>query len=115
MGSATRGATQDFTLFYMGINLGSFLSSIFCGYLGIVYGWKYGFGLAGIGMLLGRAAGFCLGSESIFDGHAEPPDAEKLKKVLSLVQSMLRYACYLAGLAYHCLLDVPCHEFAPDA
>ena len=42
---------SGFTIFYMGINLGSFLSSIFCGYLGIVYGWKYGFGLAGIGML----------------------------------------------------------------
>lgn len=44
---------SGFTIFYMGINLGAFLSSIFCGYLGIVYGWKYGFGLAGIGMLVG--------------------------------------------------------------
>ena len=40
---------SGFTIFYMGINLGAFLASIFCGYLGIVHGWKYGFGLAGIG------------------------------------------------------------------
>ena len=44
---------SGFTIFYMGINIGAFLASIFCGYLGIVHGWKYGFGLAGIGMLLG--------------------------------------------------------------
>lgn len=35
---------SGFTIFYMGINLGAFLSSILCGYLGINYGWKYGFG-----------------------------------------------------------------------
>ena len=39
---------SGFTIFYMGINLGAFLSSILCGYLGINYGWKYGFsGLGG--------------------------------------------------------------------
>lgn len=44
---------SGFTIFYMGINLGAFLGSIACGYLGEVYGWHYGFGLAGIGMLIG--------------------------------------------------------------
>lgn len=68
---------SGFTLFYMGINLGSFLSSITCGILGIVYGWKYGFGLAGIGMLLGLMV-FIWGQKYL-DGHAEPPDPEKLK------------------------------------
>lgn len=42
-----------FTIFYMGINLGSAISAILCGWLGETYGWKYGFGLAGIGMLAG--------------------------------------------------------------
>ncbi|RLD29617.1 MAG: MFS transporter [Bacteroidetes bacterium] len=44
---------KGFTIFYIGINLGAFLSSIIVGYVGEVYGWHYGFGLAGIGMLLG--------------------------------------------------------------
>ncbi|WP_299489683.1 peptide MFS transporter [uncultured Shewanella sp.] len=42
-----------FTLFYMGINLGAALAAIICGYIGRQYGWHYGFGLAGIGMLIG--------------------------------------------------------------
>src|SRR3546814_5009237 len=39
-----------YTIFYMGINLGAALGSLLCGYLGEVYGWKYGFGAAGFGM-----------------------------------------------------------------
>jgi dipeptide/tripeptide permease len=46
---------KGFTIFYIGINIGAFLSSIIVGYVGQVYGWHYGFGLAGIGMLLGLA------------------------------------------------------------
>jgi len=44
---------KGFTIFYIGINIGSFLASIIVGYVGEVIGWHYGFGLAGIGMLLG--------------------------------------------------------------
>lgn len=44
---------KGFTIFYIGINLGAFLSSIIVGYVAKVYGWHYGFGLAGIGMALG--------------------------------------------------------------
>jgi POT family proton-dependent oligopeptide transporter len=42
-----------FTLFYAGINLGALFASLICGYLGETFGWKYGFGAAGIGMILG--------------------------------------------------------------
>ncbi len=45
---------KGFTLFYIGINIGAFLSSIIVGYIGEVYGWHYGFGLAGIGMFVGQ-------------------------------------------------------------
>ena len=87
---------SGFTIFYMGINLGSFLSSIFCGYLGIVYGWKYGFGLAGIGMLLGLMV--FLAGQKWLGGRAEPPDPAKLKKsVFGPINVEL--ACYLTGLA----------------
>jgi len=43
---------RAFTIFYMGINLGAFLSPLICGTLGQVYGWHYGFAAAGFGMVL---------------------------------------------------------------
>jgi POT family proton-dependent oligopeptide transporter len=42
-----------FTVFYMGINLGAFLSNLVCGTLAATIGWHYGFGAAGVGMVLG--------------------------------------------------------------
>lgn len=42
-----------FSLFYMGINLGALLGQILCGYLGEKVGWHWGFGAAGVFMVLG--------------------------------------------------------------
>jgi POT family proton-dependent oligopeptide transporter len=42
-----------FSIFYMGINLGAFISPFVCGYLGQEIGWHWGFGAAGVGMTLG--------------------------------------------------------------
>ncbi len=42
-----------YTIFYMGINVGAAVGTIIAGYLGQTYGWAYGFGAAGVGMLLG--------------------------------------------------------------
>jgi POT family proton-dependent oligopeptide transporter len=42
-----------YTIFYMGVNAGAFLGIMLCGYLGEILGWSWGFGLAGIFMLLG--------------------------------------------------------------
>jgi POT family proton-dependent oligopeptide transporter len=44
---------KGFTIFYIGINIGAFLSGLVVGYVGEVHGWHYGFGLAGILMILG--------------------------------------------------------------
>ncbi|MEM9819687.1 MAG: peptide MFS transporter [Bacteroidota bacterium] len=44
---------SGYTIFYQGINVGAFLGSILCGYVGETMGWHYGFGLAGIFMLIG--------------------------------------------------------------
>lgn len=73
-----------FTIFYVGINLGSVLATAACSYLGIKYGWAYGFGLAGIGMTLGLIT-FILG-QSWLEGRGGPPNPEMLKtrKVLGL-------------------------------
>lgn len=65
-----------FTIFYMGINLGSLLSTILCGYLGIRYGWSYGFGLAGFGMLFGLLT--FLWGQKYLGGKAEPPVPARL-------------------------------------
>lgn len=49
------GVRRDaaFSVFYMGINLGAFLGPILAGQLGENYHWHWGFGIAGIGMVLG--------------------------------------------------------------
>jgi POT family proton-dependent oligopeptide transporter len=44
---------RAFTIFYMGINLGAFGSPLICGTLGQTIGWHWGFGAAGVGMVLG--------------------------------------------------------------
>lgn len=45
---------QGFTIFYIGINIGAFLSGVVVAVVADIYGWHYGFGLAGIGMLAGQ-------------------------------------------------------------
>ena len=45
---------MGFYIFYMGINVGAAVSAIVVGYIGEVYNWHYGFGLAGIGMAIGQ-------------------------------------------------------------
>jgi POT family proton-dependent oligopeptide transporter len=44
---------RAYSVYYVGINLGSFLAPLVCGTLGEKYGWSIGFGAAGIGMLVG--------------------------------------------------------------
>ena len=67
-----------FTLFYMGINLGAFVAGLVCGYLGQTYGWRYGFGLAGIGMLAGLFT-FVRGRRLLM-GAGEPPESADLAR-----------------------------------
>jgi len=68
---------SGFTIFYMGINIGAFSAALLCGYLGETLGWAYGFGAAGIGMLIGLVT-FTLGQKYLL-GHAEPHDPALLK------------------------------------
>ncbi len=60
-----------FTLYYVGINLGGFLSPIICGYVGEVYGWHYGFSLAALGMIAGLV--FFIRGLSSLEGHGLQP------------------------------------------
>jgi len=84
-----------FTIFYAGINVGALFASLICGYLGETFGWKYGFGAAGIGMLLGLTV--FLTGQKYLHGHAEPKRPELLKeKVLGSLNR--EWAIYLGSL-----------------
>lgn len=76
---------SGFTLFYVGINLGAAGGALLAGWLGETYGWGYGFGLAGIGMLAGLVV-FVFG-KPLLKGAGEPPNpaylAEKIGGVIS--------------------------------
>ncbi len=62
---------HGFTIFYIGINVGAFLASLIVGGVGEIYGWHYGFGLAGVGMVLGVSV-FLYGHKYLKD-VGEPP------------------------------------------
>jgi POT family proton-dependent oligopeptide transporter len=86
---------SGFTIFYMGINLGSFAATIICVYLGETYGWRYGFGAAGIGMLFGLVT-FTKGLKYL-RGLAEPPNVAVLaEKVWGLISR--EYLIYLTAI-----------------
>ena len=76
--SDDKNRDSGFTIFYMGINLGAFVATILCAYLGETFGWRYGFGVAGIGMLLGLLA-FRMGSKNL-ESFGLPPDPNLLKR-----------------------------------
>lgn len=94
-GLEDRRRDSGFTIFYMGINLGSLLSSLTIGYIGIVHGWNWGFGLAGVGMLAGLLTFLIF--QPWLEGRADPPSMEKLKqKVFGPIN--VEWACYLTGV-----------------
>jgi len=84
-----RRRDSGFTIFYMGINLGSLLSQALCPFLQEAVGWWAGFGLAAVGMLVS----WCLiqfdGGK--LDGYGEPP-AGKADR------SLVIYACALVAV-----------------
>jgi proton-dependent oligopeptide transporter, POT family len=81
---------RAFAIFYMGINLGGMAAGV-CGSLGENYGWHIGFGLAGVGMIIGLGV-FWWGQRFIRDA-AEPPDPDKLRApwLLGLSREWLIY------------------------
>jgi len=64
---------RAYSIFYVGINIGAFLAPLVCGTLGERVGWHYGFGAAGVGMLIGLAI-YLAGSSHL------PPDPIPIKE-----------------------------------
>ncbi len=85
---------SGFTLFYAGINVGGLFASLICAYLGETFGWRYGFGAAGVGMLAGLA--LFLWGQRYLQGFAEPANPALLREKLGPVRR--ETAIYLSGL-----------------
>jgi POT family proton-dependent oligopeptide transporter len=89
---------SGFTLFYAGINVGGLFAGLICAFLGETYGWKYGFGAAGIGMVAGLA--MFLWGQKYLHGHAEPRDPTALReRVGGLAREWWIYLGSIAGVA----------------
>ncbi len=93
-----------FTIFYMGINLGAFFSGLVCGTLGEKVGWHWGFGSAGVGMVLGLIA-YHIGRPRLLRGIGLPPSQVDAKgSAETLVCGKCSYPA--VGLP----TDAPCPE-----
>ena len=71
---------SGFTIFYMGINIGGWVAPLLCGWLAVKYGYHYGFGLAGIGMLTGLIFFYSGIKKNIFGERGLPPNQEVYEK-----------------------------------
>jgi len=76
---------SGYTIFYQGINVGAFLGSILCGYLAEKVGWHYGFGLAGIFMVIGMIQ-FQLSQKMFGQIGLAPKELEEFQKVNEIVE-----------------------------
>ncbi len=81
---------SGFVIFYMGINIGAFVSPLLCGWLGREYGWHYGFGLAGIGMIIGLLFFWSGIKKNVFGNKGMAPNDTVLdRKVVGVKQKVL--------------------------
>jgi POT family proton-dependent oligopeptide transporter len=83
-----------YTIFYMGINVGAAIGTILAGYLGQTYGWPYGFGAAGFGMLLGLVVFVVF--KPLLMGKGEAHDPERLRSRIGGVK--FEWLLYAVGL-----------------
>ncbi len=81
---------SGFTIFYMGINIGGWVAPLLCGWLAYEYGWHYGFGLAGIGMLTGLLFFWSGIRKGVFGNNGLPPADSKInERTLGISQRIL--------------------------
>ena len=74
---------SGFTIFYMGINIGGWVAPLLCGWLAAKYGWHYGFGLAGIGMLTGLIFFWSGIKKGVFGDKGLPPENGSINKSIA--------------------------------
>lgn len=102
------GARRDagFSIYYMGINLGAFIAPFICGTLGEKVGWHWGFGAAGVGMVIGLIQ-YRLTQHHLGDIGLMPPVSERSPELMRairrnwavLVTALILLAVVVAGIA----------------
>ena len=96
---------RAYSIYYVGTNVGAFIAPLVCGTLGELVGWHYGFGAAGIGMLIALAIYLAGWNTLPADGlkqkithEKKPLNREEWKSVLALIATVLPlslwWACY---------------------
>ncbi|MEM1111582.1 MAG: peptide MFS transporter [Pseudomonadota bacterium] len=68
-----------YTVYYMGANIGAFAANLVAGTIGEVYGWHYGFSVAGLGMAIGLAT-FLYYSPKLMEGIGERPVYQRAQR-----------------------------------
>ncbi|MBK6610230.1 MAG: peptide MFS transporter [Sphingobacteriales bacterium] len=92
-----------FSIFYMGINLGAFLGGLICGYIGEIYSWHWGFGLAGILMLAGLAV-FTTNQHSLGERGLPPENSTLNKPIYGLSTERVIYLLSFLCVPFFALL-----------
>jgi len=91
---------SGFTIFYMGINLGAFFSPIVCSTLGEKIGWHWGFGAAGVGMVIGLS--MYLWGQKVFLGEKclKPSNPNKKYYIPILLLSVILLFLILSAFQF---------------
>ena len=97
-----------YTIFYMGINVGAAIGTILVGWLGETYGWGYGFGAAGFGMLLGLIV-YVLGRKSLRGAGEAPAPLSRSREFtlygigiasVAVIWALIQYQDVIEGLLW---------------
>jgi proton-dependent oligopeptide transporter, POT family len=75
---------SGFSIFYMGINIGALISPLICGAVAAKWGWRMGFGVAGLAMLVGvvqyMLSGSLLGTAGLYPATTGDPEKDRQQK-----------------------------------
>lgn len=97
---------MGFYIFYMGINLGAAAAALLVGYVGEVYGWHYGFGLAGIGMALGQIIYMTNQKHLQHVGNLVKQDPNPDKPKINLIGDIFKSSNSLIGFSVTMILGL---------
>jgi len=95
---APRDIRRDagYSIFYMGINTGAFISPLVCGYLGQRVNWHAGFAAAGVGMTIGLIQ-YSFGRKYLGTAGLHPADAGSPEATATRAKSAAIWAAAVLG------------------
>jgi POT family proton-dependent oligopeptide transporter len=103
-----------FSIFYMGINTGAFLAPLLCGWVA-QYNWRYGFGLAGLGMIVGLFQ-YAVGSKNLGEAGIKPGGALGAEHSrMRLIRGLLTLAAIIALVVVLAVADLVTAKDIADA